>query len=155
MAAKRVEIFKLLGSLSKKNTGFYDALSDEEKRTVAPLIVQRWLSGTDSARQIYFLNELVNPFVFSLHRHPDLLIKLMTVCTPGRFQKHNWKKALTKKKTNTPLAVRVIRETFGYNTLDAIEALPLLTNPDILAYAEDLGFQPDEIRKLKAELKKR
>ena len=155
MAAKRVEIFKLLGGLSKKSTTFYDNLSDEEKRQVAPLVVQRWLSGTDNARQVFFLNELVNPFVFSLYKHPDLLIKLMTICTPGRFQKHQWKKALTKKKSNTPNAVRVIRETFGYNTLDAIEALPLLTNADILAYAEDLGLQPDEIRKLKAELKKR
>ena len=154
MPAKRVDIFKLLGTLSKKSTKFYDDLSVEDKKTVAPLIVMRWLTGTDSQRQVYFLNELVNPFIFSLYKHPDLLMKLMTVCT-SRPQRYNWVKPISKKTTSTPMAVRVLHKQYGYNTLDAIDALPLLSDSVIIAYAEDQGFQTDEIKKLKAELKKR
>ena len=78
----------------------------------------------------------------------------MAMCT-SRPQRYKWIKTLSKKATSTPIAVRVIRETYGYNTVHAIEALPLLTNDDVLMHAEDLGFQLDEIKKLKAELKKR
>lgn len=155
MTSKRVDIFKLLTALSKKNQKFYEELTEEEKRTVAPLVVMRWLSGTQSARQVYFLNELVNPFVFSLYKHPELLMKLMTICTSGKFVKYKWNKPLSKKTTSSPITTKCIREYFGYNTIDALGVLPLLTNDDVLQYAEQLGYQPDEIKKIKAELKKR
>lgn len=160
MAAKKtpnrkLDIFQVLGKISTKDTGFYANLSEEERKGFLPVVVMRWLSGTSSAKQIYFINELVNPFVFNLHKHPELLYHLMTLCGPGKAQRYYWNKAASNKTSKVPTVVSVIREQFGYSTTQALEALPLLSNEDILEYAEDLGKQKDTISKLKKELKSR
>ena len=79
----------------------------------------------------------------------------MTLCGPGKSQRYYWNKAASNKTTKVPTVVSVIREQFGYSTAQALEALPLLSNEDILEYAEDLGKQKDTISKLKKELKSR
>lgn len=153
--SRKLDIFKTLGQISVKNTSFYTDLSEEERKGFLPVVVTRWLSGTSSAKQIYFINELVNPFVFSLHKHPQLLYYLMTLCGPGKTQRYFWNKTASNKATTMPNAVSVVREQFGYNSRQALEAMPLLSNDDILEYAEDLGRQKDIITKLKKELKSR
>lgn len=151
----KLNIFDVLGKLSKKNSAFYDNLSEDEAKALQPLVVMRWLSGTDDARQVYFLNELVNPFVFPLTKHKKLLVQLMSICTGGRFTKYEWLKTKSKKGSSTPASLAVVKEYFGYNSRHANDALPLLSDDDILEYAEHLGRQPDVIRTIKKELKAR
>ena len=149
----KLDIFKVLDNISKKNILYYKNLTDEEKKSLQPLVVMRWLSGTSSARQVYFLNELVNPFVFPLAKHKELLSDLMTVCSPGRQQRYYWNKTKSTKGLKMPNAVGVIRDFFGYNSTDANDALPLLTNENIIDIAEQMGRQPDDIKAIKKELK--
>jgi len=149
----KFDIFQLLGGLSKKDTKAYTSLSEEEQKGVMPLVVMRWLSGTDDARQVYFLNELVNPFVFPFYKHKELLIDLMSICGPGQYRRYTWNKSLSKKKTSTPTSTSVVKQYFGYNTVDANEAVALLSAVDILDYAEQLGFPKEDITKLKREMK--
>ena len=151
----KYDIFAVLGNLNNKNHSFYKEMSTEEQKAIAPLVVMRWMTGTKSARQVYFINELVNPYVFPLAAHKELIIKLMTICAPGKFQKYNWIKPLNKKSSSTPLSVDVIREYFQYSTREAQDSIPLLSNEDIIDYAEQLGYQTDELTKLKKELKNR
>lgn len=152
---RKLDIFQVLDRISTKDTNFYRNLTEEEQKAFVPLVVMRWLSGTSSARQIFFLNELVNPSVFANHQHKELLFYLMTICGPGKKQRYFWNKTVSKKSTSTPTAVTVIREYFGYNTLEAAEAMKLLSNDNIMFYAEELGTQPDVLSKLKKELKTR
>ena len=151
----KLDIFSVLNQISMKKRNYYEGLSEEEQKAFMPLIVMRWLSGTRNARQVVFLNELVNPSVFSLHKHKQFLYYLMTVCTTGNGQRYFWNKTLSKRSSKTPTSIKTICEFFGYNTREAADALSLLSNDDILSYAEDLGKQPDEIRKIKKELKGR
>ncbi len=151
----KLDIFKVLGRISSKDREFFSNLDEEEQKALQPLVVMRWLTGTKSAQQIYFLNELVNPFVFNMARHKELLVDLMTVCAPGHNQRYYWNKAQSKKTSSAPTIVGIIRDIFGYSTIEAMEVLPLLDNETILSYAEELGRQPDEIRLVKKELKAR
>lgn len=151
----KIDIFQVLNHISTKDRSFFNQLSDEEKKAFQPLIVMRWLSGTLEARQIFFLNELVNPFVFSTHTHKELLYYLMTTCTSGKPQRYSWNKALSKKSSGTPMSTSIVKDYFGYSTLHAVEALPLLSKDDILDYAEQLGRQKEDIAKIKKELKNR
>lgn len=157
MAASKykLNIFDVLGKLSKNNSAFYDNLSDEEQKALQPLVVMRWLSGTNSARQIFFLNELVNPLVFEFADHKKLLVQLMSVCTDGNFTKYQWKKTISKKGSSMPVSIGVIKEYFKYTSVQAKESLPLLSNDDVIDYAEQLGRQSDEIKTIKKELKTR
>ena len=79
----------------------------------------------------------------------------MTLCTTGKPQRYFWNKAQSKKSSKTPTVVGVVREYFKYNTIQAIEALPLLDDEDILEYAEQLGRQKEDVAKIKKELKTR
>ncbi len=151
----KLDIFKTLDHISKKDVDFFNTLSDEEKKAFQPLIVLRWLSGTSSPRQVYFLNEFVNPVVFSCYTHKELLYNLMTICTSGKSQRYTWRKAFSKKSSSFPESTSVLKEYYGYNTIHALEALPLLTDEDILLYAEQLGRQKEDVTKIKRELKAR
>ena len=153
----KLDLFKtVLPNLSRKNEKFYKSLSEEEAKDISPYILMRWMSGTNDARQVYFLNELVNPFVFNLNKqHKELLVDLITLCASGREQRYKFNKTISKKTSSTPKCVEVVKEIFSYNTIDALETLPLISNDDILSFAEQLGRQPPEITVIKKELKSR
>lgn len=151
----KLDIFKVLAKLSKKDRVFFSSLSEEEEKTLAPLVLMRWLTGTRNAQQIFFLNELVNPFVFTLAKHKELLIDLMMVCTSGSSQRYYWNKTKGKRTSSMPLTIAVVREYFTYSSIEAGEALPLLDDDAVINCAEQLGRQPDELKQIKKELKNR
>ena len=152
----KLDLFnEVLPNLSRKNEKFYKSLTEEQAKEISPLILMRWMSGTNDARQIYFLNELVNPFVFTLGKHKELLVDLITLCASGREQRYKFNKVKSKKISKTPKTVNIIKEFFDYNTIDALEVLPIISNDDILSFAEQLGSQPPEISAIKKELKTR
>jgi len=152
----KLDLFKeVLPNISRKNEKYYKSLTEEQAKEITPLVLMRWLSGTNDARQVYFLNELVNPFVFNLGKHKELLVDLMTLCTSGKQQRYKFVKVKSKKTSKTPKTVGVIKQFFEYSTLDAIEVLPIISDDDILSFAEQLGRQPPEITAIKKELRTR
>lgn len=151
----KLDVFQVLGQIDKKQHLFYSKLSEEEQKAFHPLVVMRWMSGVNQARQIIFLNELVNPFVFSLASHKDLLFKLMTICASGKQFKYQWNKAASKKTGKFALSTQVVKTYFKYTPSQAREALSLLSNEDIISMAEQLGAQKEEISKIKLEVKHR
>ena len=154
MAQYKTDIFEVLGNLNKKNHQYYTGLTEEEQKSIAPVVLMRWLSGTSNPVQVLLLNELVNPYVFSLQKHKQLLFDLMCTCTPGKFYKYTWLKANTGRQKNKPQAVEILCRQYDYSTVHATEVLPLFSDEEIISLAEGLGYQKEEITKLKAELKK-
>jgi hypothetical protein len=154
MASERkLDIFRVLEAINDKDVGFLDKLTEEEAKAFVPFVVQRWLSGTPSAKQVFFINELLNPFVFSLQGHKKLLWDLMTICSPGKQQRYAWNALPSKKNTSKPTAVKVLQEYYGYSSTDAVNVLDLLSRQNLLDMAEELGWQNDEIAKIKKEVK--
>lgn len=150
---RKLDMFRVLAAADVKDRSFYENLTDDEAKAFVPFVVARWMSGTSYAGQVYFINELFNPFVFSLGNHKQLLWYLLTVCSSGKKQRYSWNALPGKKNTSTPNAVRVVKEYFKYSTSDAQRALALLSGVEILGMAGDLGWQADELTKLKKELK--
>lgn len=148
----KLDIFNTLGQINQKNTEFFQGLTEDEKKGFQPMVTMRWMSGTSSPLQVVLLNELVNPYVFSLPNHKDLLFKLMTLCSSGK-QRNKW---ITRKDTdrvNCKHSIEVIKNHYGYSTQSAYDVLPLLNADTIISMAEDQGIQKDILTKLKAELK--
>jgi hypothetical protein len=155
MTERNLDLFKTLDSISKKKRAYYAELTEEEQKEFAPLVFMRWLSGTKDQGQIVFLNEFVNPYVFDLSKHKELLYKLMTVCTDGTFKRYTWIKAKGKSIPSMPVSVDVIKAFYpNHSNRDAINALKIFNETDILEMAEQLGFEKDNITKIKAEFKK-
>lgn len=153
MAERKLDLFGLLGAISEKNLTYYEELPDESKKEFQPFVIMRWLTGTHSKRQVYFLNAVVNPFVFDLGQHHKLLMYyLLTLCTSGKQQRYTWTKPPSATKVSK-LVLTVICDYFAYTKRQAIDAAKLLSSEDILDYAEQLGWQKEDITKLKKEFK--
>lgn len=150
---RKLDLFGLLNKINRKQPNIIAELSEDEAKEAQPLLIMRWLSGTEDPRQVYFLNEVMNPYVFSLYEDKKLLIDLATICTDGSPQRYTWNKAPSKKKTSSSLVLAVVQEYFGYDERKAKDALPSLSNDDIMDYAEQLGRSAEEFAKIKKELK--
>ena len=146
----KLDIFNCLSQIDKKNIHFYDNLSIDQKKGFIQLIIMRWLYGTPYDLQVILLNQFVNPYIFSLSKHPGLIYKLMTV-TAVKPTRHTWKPKPTN--LNFPLSLTVIANYFEISKRTAKLHLPLLCSDDILNMGLDLGMQSEEIKKLKLELK--
>ena len=154
MASERkLDIFRVLEAINDKDIAFIDKLTEEEAKAFVPFVVQRWLSGTSSAKQVYFINELLNPFVFSLQGHKKLLWSLMMVCSPGKQQRYSWAALPSKKNTSKPTAAKVLQEYYGYSAVEAVNVLDMLTRQHLIDMAEELGWQQEDIAKIKKEVK--
>lgn len=149
----KLDIFRVLKAANKKDAAFFSKLSTVEQKAFLPIVVSRWMSCTPNARQLVFINEFVNPYSFSLYKHPELLWHLLVVANSGSNQAYSWIKAPSKSHGSRPAATKLVMEYYNYSTSDAIDALAILTRDDLLDLAMELGWQPDEIAKVKKEVK--
>lgn len=150
--AYKLDIFGLLADISSARAGdIYAGLSDDEKKGFAPLVVMRWLSGTSDERQIMMLNEFVNPAVFTLGKHPHLLMLLLQTCNTKTTKRYQWLGIKSKKKNAE--ALRVVGEYFEMSQREVKLLSPFPTNEEVLQMAEELGYQKDDLAKLVKEQK--
>lgn len=152
MSTYSLDIFKLLSDIDRGNLDLWETLSEEEQKGFAPLIVMRWMSGYNDARQIIYLNELVNPVVFVLGKHPKLLMLLLTICSSKQPRRYSWLKQSGNKKTNK-VSNKLIMDYYSCSNKEAENYLKILTDEDIIIIAENLGVQKDEMAIVKRELK--
>jgi len=151
----KVNLFGFLDSLDMKSPVYFKNLSEEQKKEIHPLVAMRWLTGSNDSMQIYLLNELVNPFVFSLGKHKELLVNLMAISGQKVNRRHHKFIKVKKAQTTAPNALKVIKQFLNYSTRNALEALKIISDEDILSFAEQLGKQQPEISVIKRELKLR
>ena len=148
----KLDIFKVLGDLSTGDHLTYRKLSDDEKKGFAPLVIMRWMTGTSDAGQIIAINTYANKAIFPLGKHPELLAMLLASCsTQKRARRYNWLGLKSSKKKK--LAHQVVMEYFDYSSREMARISSLPPDEEILMMAESLGWQKDEITKLKKELK--
>lgn len=150
-AKKKLDIFRVLKALDDKDISFFSSLNDDEKKEFQPFLVARWLSGSYSKQQVYLINELVNQYLFSLSKHKELLWYLLTICTTGKPQRYVWNKSASKS-SSYPVTVRAIKQYFGYSSKDAERNISVLPATTIIEMAEDMGWQDDDINKMRKEL---
>lgn len=150
---QHLDIFKVLGNADVKYRDFYSSLSETEQKQFAPFLAMRWLSGTSSPLQVYMINEVINQYAFSLFAHKQLLWNLLTVATSGKKQKYSWIKAPNKASSSKPMATKILQQYYGYSSKHASEAANVLSKDQIIAIADELGIQADDMAKLKREYK--
>ena len=152
MANYKLDIFDLLGRLnSAKSDDVYAKLSDEEKKGFAPLVVMRWMSGTSDERQIMLLNEFVNPSVFTLGKHPHLLMLLLQATSSKTNKRYQWLGIKSKKKNIE--AMKVVQEYYEMSMREVKLLNPFPPEAEVLKMAEELGWQKEDIAKLQKEYK--
>lgn len=147
--AHKLDIFKVLSDISSHND-VYSKLTPEERKGFSPLVIMRWLSGTQDQEQILRLNHQVNPYVYTLAKHPHLLSKLLGNAATGKSRRYQWLGIKAGKKN-----AETIKVLSQYFDMSAREARQLLVPPtaELLSFAEQLGWSNEDIKKLSTELK--
>jgi len=154
MSEDKLSIKSEMAAFDRKNRGFYDSLTDEEKKKFSPFLMIRYGAtvGGNADLQAYYLmscNENLNKHFFdiSTSQHKKLQWLLATTVSPGMGnQFHQWIK-LDKKPTDNK-SVKFLRELHPHLKEDDLKLMSDLNDKDELkAYAKGLGWADKDIKK--------
>ena len=134
-----------MAQLDRKSRGFYDSLSEEERKKFSNYLMIRWGSSVvgPSELQEYYLvatNERLNKHFFELSKHPKLQWLLATTVSPGMgTHRHQWIAPKKKDKGNNEIK-KTLMELMPSAKLSDIDTLSkVITKAELKEMLKDLG----------------
>jgi hypothetical protein len=153
MAAKLLDLKRVMRAIDKKDYDFYDNLTPEDKKLFSPYLSLRWMAsvtGNEDLQSYYLLstNERVNKNFWSISKHHKLCWLCMVAAAPGVGEQfHYW---LTAKKKEGSSKKKVRDELLkAFPTLKESDIdLMLLTNTeqDIAEWLNQQGLEDKEVK---------
>jgi len=146
-----------MAAFDRKNRGFYDSLTDEEKKKFSPFLMIRYgatVTGNPDLQAYYLMscNERLNKNFFDVNttQHKKLQWLMATTVSPGMgTQYHQWL-AAKKREGNNNKAIKFLRELHPELREDEIQLLAEInTKDDLKEYARQLGW---DNRRIKSDL---
>lgn len=155
MPAKRnLDIFGVLNNIRKHNIDFFDTLNEQQVKEFQPFVIMRWLAGSTNPNEINLLNEIVNSAVFTFGASDKkLLYYLLSISMIDSSARNKFIKP--SQRTTATEEVKLLQQYYHYSAREAREAAGVLSTDELLELAEDLGYEKDQLKKLKNELSKR
>ena len=157
MAAEKLDLFGSFRRLNSLDFDFWDNLSAEERKQSSPFVFTMWMQNSKNDGQVLYLNEFVNPHLFTtLKGKEDIAFILLALSSRGAQNQYSWvKRPSNKDKTAKADKVKEILMGYFEESERNIEYyLQKLTPAEFVSICEALGFQDDEIKKLKKEFEK-
>lgn len=148
----KLNIHNEMAQLDQKNRGFYDELTDEERKKFSSFLMLRWGSAVDNSNidllkyYIISTNQQANKHFFSLGKHPKLQWLLSTTISPdmGKF-KHEWIAFKGKKTRNKRAAL--IEKLYPELKTDEAELLAnTISDAEIKTLLLDLAWTDKDIK---------
>ena len=134
-----------MAQFDRKNRGFYDSLTTEEKKKFSNFLMIRYgssVQGGKDLQEFYLIatNEQLNKHFFNINRHPKLQWLCATAVSPGMgSQRHQWI-APKKKEAGASSIKKQLVEMYPTLKDDEIELMAKInTKKDIDAYLKASG----------------
>jgi len=141
----KLHISNEMAQLDSKNRGFYDSLTDEERKKFSNYLMIRWGSAVQGAAELqeYYLqscNHYFNKRFFDINRHPKLQWLCATAVSPGLgTHRHVWI-APKKKEAGASGIRKQLAEMYPHYKDDEIDLMSQInTKKDIDAYLKLAG----------------
>lgn len=141
----KLSIGNEMAQFDRKNRGFYDSLTDEERKRFSNFLMIRWGSAVQGSAELqgYYLqscNHYLNKRFFDINRHPKLQWLCATAVSPGLGdQRHAWI-APRKKEAGASGIRKQLAELYPHYKDDEIALMAELnTKKDIDAYLKQAG----------------
>ena len=141
----KLNIHSEMQALDHKDRGFYDDLTEDERKKFSPFLMIRWGSAVQGSRELqeYYVvatNERLNKHFFTVNRHPKLQWLMATSVSPDMgAHRHTWIAPKKKDKTTKSRALdKQLMSLFpNMKTEDAKVLASLVTQDDIDQYMRD------------------
>jgi hypothetical protein len=139
-----VNIFDALKAISIGNTTFFEKLSDADCKSLSPYVLLLWSKHPDNhiKERLIFSNEICNPFMFSLSKHPRLLYALLCQSNGFGYCRYSFAKHATDKRLS------LISEYMNVSSQKAKEILPRLSHKALMEMANELDWSKKQIKEL-------
>lgn len=93
-----VDLFDVLAAIDKKDYGYYDRLTEEQRKKIVPFMLTHWMSaikGSEGLSRYYVMstNEYANKYLFAefVQKHPKLQWMMLCSASPGLGKQfHQW-----------------------------------------------------------------
>lgn len=144
-------IFQILSYINN-GSSYFDELSDADLKDLHPYVLTRWLAGSNDPSMVLYVNEVCNAANNGLSKHKRLLLRLLQT-TRGASSRPQWIAPPKRGSKGGSLSIQVVQESLGCSKREASLHLATLSSDIIVAEAERLGWQKEELKKLKQELK--
>ncbi|GEM_PF-1919563 len=156
----KLNMFDALRAMDLKNRDFYDNLNEQEKKGFAPFVMVRWASSVSHSMAemdewwLKATNQRFNMNLLNLNsettKHPKLQWLMATTTSPGMgAMKHQW--IGYKKKTgkvNNKIKNFLILQFPTLSDDEIIFLMTTITNKELKQYAQDLGYNDNDIRSI-------
>jgi len=141
----KLSIRNEMQQFDRKNRGFYDDLTDEERKKFSNYLMIRWGSavrGSRDLQEFYVIatNERLNRHFFAVNRHPRLQWLMATAVSPGMgTHDHVWI-APKKKETGSNEVRKMLLDLYPTMKIADIETLAgLVDRKDLKEYLREHG----------------
>lgn len=157
----KLDLFgKLLPALDRRDFSLWRKLTEEERAGFADIVALRYMSCVSDTNPFceYYIeaaNEFGNQHLWNSHirNHPGLKYLMLACVGVGEKTNHQWIKGPSRPKNDK---VREMLKAF-YPTANREEInmmLEMNTDEELLEMAEMMGYQADQIKQLKQDIKK-
>ena len=129
----KLSIQNEMAQFDLKNRGFYDKLTDEERKKFSNYLMIRWgsaVQGSSELQEFYLIatNERLNKNFFAINKHPKLQWLCATTVSPDMgTHRHQWI-APKKKDAGSNEVKKALMELYPQMKLSDIEALAAITD---------------------------
>lgn len=150
----KLAITSEMRALDRKDRGYWDSFTDEEKKKFSTFLMVRWgscVQGSSELQEFYLVatNLQLNKNFFAASKHPKLQWLMATAVSPGIGEfKHNWianKKKAGESKNKAVKFLSKIHPT--YKTADVELLASLMDDKEVKALAEAHGYTKEQIKK--------
>jgi hypothetical protein len=149
--APAIPLKDIMAAVDKKDRGFYNRLTAEQKKAFSAWMMMRYCSsvqGRDAANYIYLTNELVNFQFMEVSKHPELQWLLLSACGVGKIQFHPYLKPPNAKKKKNKIS-EFLYGLYPHSKPEDIELMiKLNSNNDLKALAYDYGYDDKTIKEI-------
>lgn len=158
-AGQKLGLDATLQALDRRDLGYYERLTDEERKAYSPFVLMRYMSSTgpQSNMQSYAVlatNDLVNIGFFNLGKHPELQHKLMCLAGLGRKQYRPYVGANNAKTKTKAVDALLLSLNPGINDVELEILRGIHDRESIRQLGMDAGLSDAEIKELAEDAKK-